>query len=437
MGLVSVKGGGRWTAPAGGGGGGSSRIESSDLTYEGSFRLPDPTGVGFGYIGYSSTRQGMCFNPAGDGGAGSLFIIGEGAKHVAEVTIPSVDSGITTLGSLPTATTLQNFADPAEGQWAEIEATDTSNVFIRGMCVHNGRLIVSAYHFYLNTDSAHLATHFSRPLNLSTTGDVRGAVRLTATELYSGDIKRRFTAGNMTAIPAAVQSAYGLGPVAVGGGGGSIISNLSAGPSIFAFDPDEITNSVSEISAVPLCYYPHAVHPVSGEARHLQALFGYDLGEAMPVSHETNDWWGSPSFASIVAWCESRPVVLCIGSHGYGNSWYGLTDGAGDPVYSTDGTPTPDPAIISGTPGNHAYPYRIQVWAYDQSELIAVATEAKLPWKAQPYAVWGLSTPFDETHVKGWHAGFAHDPATRRIFVAEALLDGSKPLIHVYTYPAS
>jgi len=236
----------------------------------------------------------------------------------------------------------------------------------------------------------------------------------------------------MTTIPAAVQSAYSLPPVVTGGAGGSILSGLSAGPTAFAFDPANINTST--LISTALMYYPSSVDPVNGEARHLQALFGYDLGINMPTVNATNEWWGSSALVSLAAWFETRPVVLYVGSHGYGPSWYGTTDGDGNPV-SGVGDLGPD-LTYKSTTGNHSYPYRMQVWAYDQSELIAVMQGTKAPWKAKPYAVWGLATPYTIPHPSGTIAGVTHDPATRRVFVAEFATDGSKPLIHVYTYPA-
>jgi hypothetical protein len=408
----------------------SPRIYSSDLTYVGSFRLPNPSGGSFNLAGFGGTRTGMAFNPAGNGGAGSLYVVGEFGQVCAEVSIPTLnDSGV--LGNLSTAATLQNFADPTEGQYSEIDPSP-QGTFMRGLYVHNGRLIVGAYDFY-DANGSQVASHFSRPLNLSTTGDVKGAVPLVAN---LADV--RYPVGGMCAVPAAVQSAYGIKPVLTGGGGGSILSGLSAGPSAFAFDPDDI--GVSTINAQPLMYYPWDTS--GGVARHLPALFGYMTGMNMPsgANAVANEWWVPTSFASAVAWLETRPVVLFCGTHASGNPWYGSTDGAGNFVSGSGAGAPPggtgyDPARPGG--GEHAYPYNMQFWAYDQSELISVLQGSKQPWQATPYARWSFSSPFTQASTTGFLTGCTHDPATRRIFVAEYAADGGKPLVHVYTYPAS
>ena len=96
----------------------AARLQPSDLTYLGAFLLPTtPFFEAMGEMGYPQT-SGMTFNPDGNGGKGSLFIIGRGGR-VAEINTPRPK-----LSSLKTATVLQKNPDPfSYGAYGENDAT--------------------------------------------------------------------------------------------------------------------------------------------------------------------------------------------------------------------------------------------------------------------------------------------------------------------------
>jgi hypothetical protein len=107
--------------------------------------------------------------------------------------------------------------------------------------------------------------------------------------------------------------------------------------------------------------------------------------------------------------------VLFIGTTGVGDYCYGEAAACGDPS--------------NNSKGEHAYPYKAYVWAYDANDLAAVKAGAKQPWQIVPYATWelpGISVGYDGI------GGAAYDPATRRIYVSEKNGDGERPLIHVF-----
>jgi hypothetical protein len=74
--------------------------------------------------------------------------------------------------------------------------------------------------------------------------------------------------------------------------------------------------------------------------------------------------------------------------------------------------------------GNHAYPYRGYVWAYDLNDLAAVKAGTKQPWEVVPYSTWELPEPQRAS-------GVTYDPATGRIFVS---VGGYSTVLTVYVY---
>ena len=100
-------------------------IQPEDLVYVGAFRLPE-TGdeYGWGYSGYAMTfyPEGDPNGPA-DGFPGSLYVLGHDQRqYISEISIPApVVSDAKDLYQLPTATTLQPFADITGGMFGELE----------------------------------------------------------------------------------------------------------------------------------------------------------------------------------------------------------------------------------------------------------------------------------------------------------------------------
>lgn len=84
----------------------AERLQPSDLTYVGAFLLPTTTFFeAMGEKGYPQT-SGMTFNLSGNGGAGSIFIVGRGGR-VAEINTPTPK-----LSALNTARVLQSNMSP-------------------------------------------------------------------------------------------------------------------------------------------------------------------------------------------------------------------------------------------------------------------------------------------------------------------------------------
>jgi hypothetical protein len=306
-------------------------LQQSDLVYQGAFRVPG------GIFGGSSFEYGgtaLAHNPAKN----SLFIVGhDWHQQVAEISIPtSVNS--TVVGNLPTASVLQPFTEATEGKMFTI---NPGNIKVGGLLVHQGQLYISAYDYY-DGNASTVYSHFSRPLNLSTKGQVGGPFNL-------GTLNSGFYSGYMASVPQAWQANFGAAAI-TGNCCLAIISRTSHGPGLFSFDPANL-GVIKPAPASPLVYYDSA-HTTLGPWNATSKVFN-----------------GTTEIQGVV-FPDGTRSVLFFGRQGIGTYCYG-------------GSQCNDPAFPN-TQGNHAYPYVYQVWAYDAAELAAVKAGSKQPWDVKP-----------------------------------------------------
>ena len=370
------------------------RLAFTDLVYEGAFRLPssNSNGDGFGFGG-----QATAYNPANN----SLFVSTRSGR-VAEVTIPDAVKS-SAIAALPVADYVQPFSDPAEGRLKDI---GSDGVSLSGLLVHNGRLIGTGVIYY-DAGNTQSLSHFSRPLALSEKA-VTGLARV-----WEGG-KTGFVAGYMAAVPPEWQSSLG-GPAITGQCCIPIVGRTSWGPSAFAFDPAAVKGT-GNVAAQPLLYYS-SQHPTLGPWE------------------GSNPTYGGTIQMGGVALIRGTRTALYVGRNGLGDFCYG--DGTSDQTrvgtrgdrgekYCFDPTSTDK--------GQHAYPYRYQMWAYDLAELAQVRAGNRDPWSIKPYGVWPFDLPFPEPGVKV--GGVSYDPVRQRVFVTQMLADRDglayRPLIHVF-----
>jgi beta-glucanase (GH16 family)/chitodextrinase len=343
----------------------SPLVQSGNLKYLGSFKLPTVSGNGFSYGGGA-----LAFNPANN----SLFISGHVYdNYSAEVKIPALGG---------TATILQGLTDATGGK---IGSIGSGSIYLGGQLVYNNKLYLSAFLFY-DGSGVQTLSHFSRSLTLNS-GSATGPYRV-------GSMGAGYYSGYMGLVPAEWQAKFG-GPAITGNCCLSIISRTSYGPAAFSFNPES-----SSTSAQPLVYYT-GDHQTLGE---------YGASGKHPMFNGTTRITG-------VVFPEGTASVLFFGSTGIGNYCYGEGASCGDPSNSSK--------------GEHAYPYRAYVWAYNANDLAAVKAGSKQPWSVTPYATWELSQLGD---VGGDFStgGAAYDPATKRIYISKKYGDGDKPVIYVY-----
>ncbi len=351
-------------------------IQKANLVYQGAFRVPKGTSDASTFD-YGGTALG--YNP----GNKSLYITGH--DHVqlsAEVGIPAVVNS-TNLNDLATATLLQSHRDATEGKLGKINLSDPNPKKIGGHLVYNGKLIVTGFSYY-DGGGTQSTSHFSRPLSLSTTGQVVGP--------YLAGSDPHFVGGYMTLVPPEWQASF-AGPALTGMCCLSIANVQSNGPSISVFDPSLTSRSATR-------------------------LLGYPLSNPLRPASSTNAVYNLTSSISGVVFPGGTRSVLFLGRHGVGTYCYGEGEDCGDPADSSKGV--------------HGYPYVYQVWAYDANDLLAVKNGTKRQYQPQPYAIWTFNLPFEHTRSTHFLGGAAYDPQMQRIYLSQLRGDVSGPVIHVF-----
>jgi hypothetical protein len=280
---------------------------------------------------------------------------------------------------------------------------------VNGLLVDGDRLVVSAGNGYGDTQPV---SHWRRPIDLAVTGAVSAASAVVGPRPHD---EARYTAGYMCAVPPAWRAALG-GPAITGWVADSIVSRTSNGPAAFAFDPARV-GTKRTVRAVPLLFYPHTApleHSVSGRA---QAVW---------------NWTSTPRGCALP---DGTRSLLFVGRHGTGVFEYGV---GGPDGYTTDGARRPihDPADHAS--GEHAWPYRYQVWAYDVRDLARVRAGALRPEQVRPYATWRLSLPFERAGDDHATEGIAYDPGRRRLYLVHAGAgEFGEPIVHAFEVRAA
>ncbi len=374
------------TPPVAGGG----LVLAGNLVHQGVFHVPGGIHAGGqANAGFEYGGTALAYNAAKN----SLYLAGhDWDQFVGEVSVPALGG---------TGTLLQNLVDPTEGKLSSVNPSDSGSKKLGGMLALSDRLIITGFSFY-DGAGTQAVSHFSRPLSLTTTGQVTGPYRV-------GSLGGGFYAGYMGVIPAEWQAALG-GTALTGQCCLSVISRTSYGPAVFAFDPTSAGPTASS-----LLYYPGS-----------NPLEPYGAGGSHPLFNGTTKVRG-------VVFPKGTSSVLFIGSTGVGAYCYG--QGTSDSSLNGQAVPGEtgvqycfDPT--NGSKGEHAYPYQSFVWAYNANDLAAVKSRSKSPWAPRPYATWQLP---DITGGMDMVGGAAYDPATNRIFISQKFGDGDLPLIHVYT----
>jgi hypothetical protein len=182
-----------------------SLLTSADMTYLGSFTLPNVGSLQFGGyalgIGPDNTLFFGCTDPS---------------DQIARVSIPEIGAVGTVVEACRTIPNLTAI-DPGGTQ---------NGVQLGGSLLWNGRAIVTAFSYYDNTPTA-VASHFYGA-NLTS---MAGPVALT--------VSPRITAGYMGLIPPEWRDDFG-GPALTGLSNVNVIDTSSYGPSLSVFNPDDL-----------------------------------------------------------------------------------------------------------------------------------------------------------------------------------------------------
>ncbi len=424
-------------------------IQPSDLSYLGAFRLPggEDSPQTFAYGG-----NAMTFNPDGDAGNGSLFIMGHDRQpwgglpdggQVAELSIPTlVDSH--TLDDLNTAAFIQNFANVAEGYFTDLEELPRT-----GMA-------------YLNHPDTGPLIHLSwgqhhKP-DVSQPSYAWFSTNLTAPNLqglwYIGEQDWYSLNGYMFEIPATWADAHaggrylGTGRQMDGGWGGM-------GPSLFAYRSWQADGS-------PMVSGTHLSEAVLLLYEDTQDNGDVVQGANTLTGHQHPDEWEGGAWLTTAS---RKSAVLFVGNKGTGAKyWYGYRNPAGAeyPCVNTqaaseftacrlaNGAPCPEDDMVecedhTSAKGWWCAEFTPRFILYDPADLAQVAAGALESWEPQPYAHLDVGEHiFDnpagvdlEMLGEGIQRRYlfgatAYDRANGRLFVLELFADEAKPVVHVW-----
>ncbi|MCB8976202.1 MAG: hypothetical protein H6657_02105 [Ardenticatenaceae bacterium] len=332
-------------------------VQRSDITYLGSFAVPNQDNVGnpMGYGGHA-----LGYNPVSH----SLFFgCHDWYQLLAEVSIPAFGE---------TASILKNCTDVTEGTLGDVDPGDLNGIKLGGNLVYNGRLITTAFAYY-DADSTQRVTHgVSANLDLDTPNNFNGWYGFTG-----ASASPRALAGYMTPIPTEWQPLFG-GPAFTGQGSLSIISNSSDGPAATVFDPAAV-GVLDPIPGTTVVYYP------------------------FPNSHP--DFEAKGSMLAGMAFPRGSRTVLFFGTRAQHPYCYGL----------------PEECEYSCSPykGPHNE-YKHAIWAYDANDLLRVKNGELDPWEVMPYATWEFSDLTDGNCASTNFGGAVFDPEAGILYVTEA-----------------
>lgn len=433
----------------------AERLQPSDLSYLGAFLVPTTSFFeSMGNQGWPQTSS-MTFSPDGNGGAGSIFIIGRSGR-VAEINIPAPK-----MSGLSTATVLQSTAGiggySASGQNDAISGL--AYMTARGSQT-SPKLYFGSFEYY-NTDGTdynslgwinttlsntqtaglwHVGPSAGGNLDLWNHGVKSGEYLIAAPQTWAD----QFTNGRSLLI--------GRMREAAGAGG-------SAGPVLIATAPWASGNppaAGTALPATPLVYFHTNVVEPQGTSTEWQAWRMYN--------DPAWTYWSPKDRSTGGAWIErngkralvlglvhglfsNNPVRPAYGSDGSHGGFIADPSGRTAPFcYGTGGVECTSPVALGGSKGYHAGPYAARLAFVDIADLEAAATGSKDPRTITAYNVYNLMNDFgrpagtvqdrdDSNDV----VGVAYDSNTGKLYVGQAMGNDPNghpnpawPVIHVY-----
>jgi hypothetical protein len=412
---------------------GLPRAALDDFIYQGSFRAP------FGQYGQGK----IAFDPQGNNGKGSLFLVAGGTDSfaVGEISIPAPlnRSNRDALASLPVADVLQPPSDiysriPVKAaSWpsGSVNRYDGGNfAAFGGLFYDGGKLFFNAYTYYDGEGS-----------ETATTGIITHPAQL-ATSAVAGMFKAAGAAhasGWIMAIPSAWQSRL-RGTHLMGHDNQiTIVSRASAGPSLFAFNLAEAAAAQNGAGINTKSWLDYTLE---------HSLWGDDMAN---VSGSNRTWTLKTESGVGFIVPGTRTYALLGSTGGFNrnpaNPWHATPEPAFQPpvagtiVYKRDdsmGYNSGGPAVWDAQDRHAMYAF------YDLEEILAAAH----PYSSRPYANGVFPAPFarygNYTVPGQWPdavGGGAFDPAHGLLYVtlpaaandSDPLYPGD-PVIAVYSF---
>ncbi|PIR74140.1 MAG: hypothetical protein COU35_03720 [Candidatus Magasanikbacteria bacterium CG10_big_fil_rev_8_21_14_0_10_47_10] len=399
----------------------ATRLSASDIMYKGAFRLPAASGgSNWEWSGYAATYYPSGDpNGSADGFPGSLFAVGHDHQQmVSEISIPRPVIS-RNIADLPTATTLQPFADIRGGLFGELEIPRQGLAYMPAQNGQtNGKLYFSwGQHF----EFSNAPTHGWSNLTLSNPG--------TAGAWKVGPYTNYTTNDYLFEIPTSWANTY-LGGKKLGTGRFRDGNWSGRGPALFAIAPWQSGNPPARNATLPatplLLYGEHQAGNVEIINHANQAMNGFS---------ESDEWSGAEWLTK-----GSKAALAFVGTKADGNTWYGFSNGV---VYPTAGDPgevyPPVPAFPHDERGWWSSDIHGEIMLYDVNDLAAVAQGTKLPYEPQPYARININQylfdpGFDYGRYKKQSLGAAaFDRERGYLYVFERMADeDEKSIVHVF-----
>lgn len=177
----------------------------------------------------------------------------------------------------------------------------------------------------------------------------------------------------------------------------------------------------------------------SGSMINAKPLLYYDDSYEGDTGHKTDGYSHADSITGgAFISCEAGDSVIFAATHGFGNTWYGFSNGV---VYPTDGDEN------EKYPDVPPYPHDQRGWwnddfkaafiMYDPTHLVMVINGEADANNVQPYAIVDLTEYMckkrDETDMQ-YLGGCAYDIKNKRLYLLELFADEDKPIVHVVTF---
>lgn len=373
-------------------------LTQSDLTYQGGFRMPTSSSNGFnlefsgeylgnGAVGYDSVNNTILLSLGSNGSTYSFCAI-------------SIETPINTAtpAAMNLATWQQGCVDPSGGALPGDLTAPVESGWRLGGLLRDGSFIYGSAWEYFDTTTPQTKSHFRVSSTLSS-GGYAGIVDMSATYGAGWFVKY------MGPIPSAWQARLG-GSAFMGACCIPIIGRTSNGPSIFSFTPSDIY-----VASEPLTSYPLIAYPNSAGA--------LDPWDGVPAPNTRYNGATDIHGCAIV---DNTSTLLCYGAHGdtfcYGTGDDGMPPDCVDPV-------------IKGH-GNHGYPYRYQMYAFDLNDLAAVKAGTKAADTVVPYSYWTVTFPTSVTNSDVSSMGMFYKASTKMLYVTQGNGNGGYPLVHAY-----
>lgn len=404
------------------------RLQAADFTYLGAFRLPADFNWG---------ARGLCFYPAGDGGAGSLLVTGFELLYDPAHPGEACSNPAWDCGAYYGEVAIPALAHPAD--WNDLAEAN----ILRPLTQFDGDLAATVHREYVFVDDiafvprrgsqsqdklyGSLSVWYAEgafgedtfPTIWMANLDGSGARGVFHVGPEATPYHGRKMGAYLFDVPAWYANQFLGGRTLVTGRSRGTPSNAvdpvttnggSQGPTLFAFDPWDNDAPAGDLDALPMLYYRVSFPGCAGP----------NVGDAADCDYPDYtmcDEWTGGAFVEN----DTLQAIMLVGQKGLG-----------DNCYDEPPTVCDDPCFDGH--GYHCYPYERQIIFYDVAAIGEIAAGSREPWTVLPYAIWRPTEFYLGTSTCWNTGGMAFDRINRRLFIAERGLEGDTNVIVIHVW---